>query len=369
LIFWPSWVIKKREITLSQQLRVPQGTESFFLEEAEKHRDILRRIEDLYTLWGYQPVQTPMIDFFDSYTNLLDKKRIDESYRMINREGDLLILRSDITLFLARQMALSLNNENLPVRVYYSDSILRYQNHEDISHNEFFQTGCELIGKEGLDGDLEIIMLLHDQLDRGKLPQFRIHIGSRELFRSLLAHFNLQDREKDIAHLLDGRCHDDLIEIMPEEAVNLLFFIGNFKEFKDYCNSLSKDLMDCLSPSLDKFFLLIQQISKMDKSASFRIDLSEIGGQPYYTGFVFQAYMEGADRAVASGGRYDDLFGKFGMNVSSVGFSLLLRKMEKLMDFREKEIPLKIEGEKKDFADSYKEATVLRKSGKRVIIG
>jgi ATP phosphoribosyltransferase regulatory subunit len=354
---------------LSQKLRVPQGTESFFLEEAVRHKDILRQIEDLYNLWGYLPVQTPMVDFFDSYSDLLDKKRQEESYRMISREGDLLILRSDITLFLARQMGLIIEEDHLPVRVYYSDSILRYQNHEDISHNEFFQTGAELIGKEGLEGDLEVIMMLHDLLAGMKLPPFRIHIGSRALFRRLLTVYKVEEREKEIAALLDTRDYEGLTSIIPAHAVDLLFFIGTFAEFRTVLDNLNDELKQGLANIQDEFNLLIDQLEKTGKANSFRIDLSEIGGQPYYTGFVFQAFMEGADRAVASGGRYNDLFGHFGKKVASVGFSLLLRKIEKLMDSPERQNPVELTSKSKDFADLYKEAAERRDRGESVRLG
>ncbi|MDC7224099.1 MAG: ATP phosphoribosyltransferase regulatory subunit [Spirochaetales bacterium] len=354
---------------MSQQLRVPQGTESFFLEEAVRHKDILRQIEDRYNLWGFLPVQTPMVDFFDSYSDLLDKKRQEESYRMISREGDLLILRSDITLFLARQMALVLEEDHFPVRVYYSDSILRYQNHEDISHNEFFQTGCELIGKDDLEGDLEMIMLLHDQLDGLNLPPFRIHIGSRALFRGLLKIYGTEDREKELSLLLDTRNYDGLCEILPSEAVDLLFFIGTLKEFAQTLDSLQPELKEGLKEIGADFTALMNQLDKTGKADRFRIDLSEIGGQPYYTGFVFQAYMEGADRAVASGGRYDDLFGRFGKEISSVGFSLLLRKIEKLMERPERTAPALLDNQNKDFADLYREAAERRDRGESVRMG
>ena len=61
---------------------------------------------------------------------------------------------------------------------------------------------------------------------------------------------------------------------------------------------------------------------------NLRIDLSEVGSQPYYTGAVFQAYMEKADSAVAGGGRYNDMLKLFGFDCPSVGFSLLLSKIE-----------------------------------------
>ncbi|MDC7242086.1 MAG: ATP phosphoribosyltransferase regulatory subunit, partial [Spirochaetales bacterium] len=89
-------------------LRIPQGTESLYLEETFRHRKILRHMEDMCEEWGYLPVQTPVFDFYDNYRNLLDSRLEEQSYKLIDREGDLLMLRRDITLFLARQMGMIL---------------------------------------------------------------------------------------------------------------------------------------------------------------------------------------------------------------------------------------------------------------------
>ncbi len=103
----------------------PQGAEGIYLEEAYKHRMIVSQIDRLFLSWGYLPVQTPVVDFYDLYQPLLEGKT-DTLYRLIDREGDLLLLRNDITLFLAKQMGLALSKEDLPVRVSYSDIILRH---------------------------------------------------------------------------------------------------------------------------------------------------------------------------------------------------------------------------------------------------
>ena len=155
-------------------LQVPMGTETIYIEEAFRHRQADQELWNLFTLWGYLPVETPVFDFFDIYQDLIpDEKDI---YRLIDREGDLLMLRSDITLFLAKQMGLSLKDQDVPARICYSGTILRHQNREDISKNEFFQTGVELIGKADLDADLEILILLHSTFQI--LEIVRDHIGA-----------------------------------------------------------------------------------------------------------------------------------------------------------------------------------------------
>ncbi|MDT8298013.1 MAG: ATP phosphoribosyltransferase regulatory subunit, partial [Spirochaetaceae bacterium] len=169
-----------------RRLRTPQGTESFFLEEAYKHRQLLRMTEDHFASWGYLPVLTPVFDYYETYRPLLNHAQEERSYRFPDRDGELLMLRSDITLFLAKQMGLTLDGAKLPRRVYYADSILRHQEEEDISSDEFFQSGAELIGLPGQDGDLEVLMLLRDLMDAMRLPEWRMHIGSRAVLDAVL---------------------------------------------------------------------------------------------------------------------------------------------------------------------------------------
>jgi len=323
-------------------LRLPQGTESIYLEETFRHRKILRHMEDLTERWGYMPVQTPVFDFYDNYRSLLDSKLEDQTYKLIDREGDLLMLRSDITLFLARQMGMTLREEELPVRVYYSDSILRYQDHEDISSHEFFQTGCELIGKPGLEGDLEILFLLAELLSNFKLPTSRIHIGSTAVFRTIAGALSEEDsqmlnkylqtrEEKEIRKTL-GRVYkkEDAAEL-----TELLLFIGNRSEFSKGLNKWKSLIDGVLTESLEHIQAICEGWAGVEGfDELFNVDLSETGNQAYYSGIVFNAYTEGCGTSVASGGRYDGLLDHFGYTggkpASSIGFSLFLRKLEQL---------------------------------------
>ena len=317
-------------------LQIPQGTESIYLEEAFRHRGIVRGLEDLFTSWGYLPAQVPVFDFFDIYRDLLHDEAVDIIYRLIDRDGDLLMLRSDITLFLAKHIGAALRKEDLPLRIWYADTILRHQDREDISRNEFFQVGAELIGKPGIRGDVEVLALLADILAFLDLPETFIHIGSRRVFntisglmsgetRSILSKCvavrDIQGMYRCLAPHYDGKT--------SESYVHVLTFVGDIKELKKL--SAKSDPMAIpkeIRSELRYVSRIADTISQAYPRAKIRIDLSEIGSQPYYTGVVFQVYMRGADRAVASGGRYDQLLGHFGYACPSVGFSLLLRKVE-----------------------------------------
>ena len=359
-------------------LQIPQGAEGLYLEEAFRHRKITKHIEKIFTLWGYLPVETPVFDFFDTYSHLLDKNRAEQTYRLIDREGELLMLRSDITLFLAKQMSLALDEQDLPVRVFYADTILRYESHEDISSNEFFQSGCELIGKPGKDGDLEIVLLLLNLFKEINLNEVKIHLGSRSLLNSLCHNFS-KSQMNTLNELIDTRSRNKIKQLFLEKGkseveshfiMSLLMFIGTVDQFEAFVNENRKKLENEALKEIDYLLDISKTICDLEGTDNIRIDISEIGGQDYYTGIVFSAYLEGLSTAAASGGRYDSLFDKFGYNASSVGFSMLQRKIEPLLSNSELYAPPEASARKEleDFSTAYKRGIELKKEGRTFVL-
>jgi len=347
------------------------GTETIYIEDAYKHRQANEELGKLFTSWGYLPVETPVFDFFDIYQEFIPVEK--DIYRLIDREGDLLMLRSDITLFLAKQMGLSLKDTDLPVRVCYSGTILRHQNREDISKNEFFQTGVELIGKEGKNADLEILMLLHSTFKSLEIKPI-VHIGSRKLLDASISDFKEFDK-KEILNMISYRDFEKLknmlVKNVDKKRVNFLIdlfqFIGNKEELNTFIKSSGGLINSRESTALNDLINIMDSLTQLGAGNSFIIDLSEVGNQPYYTGIVFQGYIEGVDSAVVSGGRYDDLLGEFGFPAPSVGFSLLLRKIEDQLG-KKFSLPDQENITDQDFISGFKKAEKIRKDGRIAIL-
>jgi len=349
-------------------LQVPQGTEGVHLEEAYRHRRITQELNQLFTQWGYLPVETPVFDFYDIYEPLLRSSARDV-YRLIDREGDLLMLRSDITLFLAKQMGLWLREEDLPTRVCYADTILRHQSAEDISKNEFFQTGAELIGKAGSEADLEVLLLLESIFMKLGVAS-SIHLGSHQFLTLSLKEFD-ETELKEAVQAIRNREQQKLYSMIEAHAsarradvITALFsFIGNREEFRREIMRYEGILHNEEMESLQYLAELVEQMEELGYARDVRIDLSEIGTQPYYTGIVFQVYQAGLDDAVASGGRYDKLLSRFGFDCPSVGFSMMLRKIEDQVadKFGLPEDIVKVEGE--TFAEAFRTAQQIRRTG------
>ncbi len=367
------------EKALNRFLQIPKGTESFYLEEAFIHRKISETLSNLFYRWGYLPIETPMFDFYDIYRSMLDPSMEEKIYKLVDRDGDLLMLRSDITLFMAKQMGLALARGNLPVRVCYSDAILRYQDRESISHNEFFQVGAELIGRDGIKGDLEIIVMLINALSEIGADDTKFHIGSRALFDSLFAGI-FDEHKTEILGLIIGREWDALCEKLSSLGfgdsflkliLKLFGFIGDDDNLEVLIDEVSNGEMDStVVDSMEYLRDIYKNLKELGYDDLVRIDLSEVGLQSYYTGISFSVYTVGIEAAVASGGRYNNLLKLFGFDTPAVGFSILLRKLEpkigKLKQFLPSDDVVNLK--ESDFISSYKKAEELRKKGKIVTL-
>ncbi|MDR1932692.1 MAG: ATP phosphoribosyltransferase regulatory subunit [Spirochaetales bacterium] len=356
-------------------LQLPQGTESFYLEEALEHEETVQGLKKFFASWGYLPVQTPVFDFYDIYRPFFDHAAAEKIYRLVDREGDLLMLRSDATLFLAKQLG-RLENSSLPLRVFYADTILRHQDAEDISRNEFYQIGAELIGEGGSFADLEALMLLAGCLQTAGLEDYRIHLGSREVFGAALP--DTDDKQAAAAvSLRDAPALEDILSragCEKEKAgflVQLFLYIGDSGGLEELAaRGKARGYINCdLEKALDYLSLLWAQLEELGVSGLFRLDLSETASQGYYTGIVFQAYKEGIDSAFASGGRYDKLLARFGFDAPSVGFSLMLSKIENFLSGIHGPRQRSCESAGgKTFAEAFRGAEEKRKSGIPVVI-
>lgn len=354
--------------------KLPQGTERLLLDEAFRRQSLLQKVQNLFTSWGYLPVQTPVFDFYDLYAPFLGQAA-ENVYRLIDREGDLLMLRSDITLFLARSMGVALREGHAPLRVCYGDTILRHQDVEDISANEFYQIGAEFIGSSSPEGDLEILLLAEEFLHLFGLENARIHLGSRAVFQAAFGDKddNLKNQLLQTILLRRTAQMKTLLGSDPraDELCRLFSFLGSSAEARKLLDSL-KGLAK-FDPSVlqtaSKLLELSENLETLGMGNRFRLDFSEVGKNSYYTGLVFQVYQEGIGDAIGGGGRYDGLLKKFGLDSPSVGFSYHLGKLEHLVEFSDLTSPSRAEkAQGSSLMERWASARTARRNGRIVTL-
>jgi len=329
-------------------------------------------LNKLYDSWAYLPVHTPMLDYAQPYQELLSAHDQERVFHLVGRDGHILMLRWDITLFLVKQYHRLTEGVELPLRLSYADSIIRHQDELDISRNEFFQTGVELIGAPGPEGDLEVILLLAESLEKLGLNAV-IHIGSRAVFNAAFHRLGAgtQDELSCAIRLRETETMHSSISSYPD--LDCDFLVRCFSTIANaddtaLVEGLISRAQGQLAAELTQLHQLVSQLRSLAPSTEFRLDLSESGTQRYHSGVVFQAYAEDFDSAIAMGGRYDHLLSRMACPHGAVGFSIMLSKISaagKGNTFQSGET-IKLKPSHSDFSARLTEARYLRSQGKRV---
>ncbi len=311
-----------------RNLSLPTGTETLQLHEAARHRRITRALDDLFSQWGYDPAETALVDYFDVYRRLLSDEDIQHMYRAVDRQGEILTLRADTTLFLAKQLGLHLTDDDLPVRVFYADQIVRAEDRHDISNNEYQQAGIELVGVQGPEGDAEVLFLAVEALGALHLTDAVIHVGSHALTAACAEHIGIETAQ--LGDLLRRReFHNPELAELDPSLRRLAEFIGPQSDFEALIDQIATTAprVAAAGEELVTVVKLLQEIVPEEWRDRIRIDVSELGAYHYYTGIAFSAYIPDSNAAILRGGRYDRLLQAFGFDAPSVGFSLFTRKL------------------------------------------
>ena len=161
------------------------GIEIDLARSARRHA-IMQRVTDIYCRCGYSPYTLPLIDTHRSYANMLDSTDSLRSFRFVNNDGELMILRPDSTLFLVRHIAHTLQRDHLPLRVWYGESVLRNFSRAEGGIIEQYQSGVELIGKDDIEAEIEMLLFVRKTMRTLELDDSIIHFGSRRMLRCVL---------------------------------------------------------------------------------------------------------------------------------------------------------------------------------------
>lgn len=341
---------------MSERVRLPAGTSGLAFEDSVRRQEVMARLSSLFGRWGYIPVSLPIVDFYEVYRPLVEPRSV---YRLTDREGDLLLLRNDATLFLARLLALHLSGIDEPLRLWYAEEVVTPVPSNHPVSDTGFQAGAEFLGLPEGEADWEIVALAAEALTSLGLTEYRIHLGSRALFHALIRQEGQElDRDliRDVYRLSGPRW-----ETLSRELQRLLTFIGSPEEALERHPYLE---------SLEGMGFLVETfriLSRAGLGERLVIDLGEIGTWSYYSGLVFKAYVPGAHEAVVSGGRYDGLLRRFGIDAPSVGFSLQQGLAEALRrDTVVLERPSRARGE--GWLERFADACRRRTAGERVVL-
>ena len=322
-----------------KQFTIPEGMRDVILGECEVRKSLQQKIESCLDGWGYEEVITPTIEFYKTYEEGFDNINEQDMYKFFDAQGRILMLRADMTIPIARVVATKFKDVKPPLRFRYCANVFKV--HEELSglKNEISDCGVELIGVDEKCGDLEILSTAMDALKVVEDKKWVLEIGNINYFTEACNRIGLAQKDREeLARLINEKSLkelDEKLETLQLEEKYKVFFkqlpwlsgdVNILKQAESYvfCDAL-KNILN----NLTQLYTDLKALGYED----IQFDLGKTSNLNYYTGIIFEAFVEGVGTRVLSGGRYDSLIEKYGRKLPAIGFSI---KLDALVEVAEK---------------------------------
>ncbi|MDO4841904.1 MAG: ATP phosphoribosyltransferase [Phoenicibacter congonensis] len=326
-----------------------RGFRDIMPEEALEREKITRIVSDGFGAHGYLPIETPLLEE-DSSLEFL-KGTGASSFSLFDNDGDLLQVRSDLTIPIARLVATRLGEVETPIRLRYAAPVVREQARNMGRSRQYTQLGVELIGAGGIEADAEILSMAAEALTSAGVKGWKIVCGSVQPMNDLLEASGLGETEKAeiLAYVhasnfvdLDDKVASLKVGSKLREALSRLPRVCGGLESLDEAESLL-DTAGVTTKGIAKLRVLMKSEEIASFADNILIDFSVMNSFGYYTGLVFAVYANGVSSPLGSGGRYDDVFSKLGdRDLPSAGFALSLEQIEEAIQCDTDARPLRI---------------------------
>ena len=304
--------------------------------------DILRKS---YSLYGFTPLDTPAIEASEVLLAKGGGETEKQIYRFTKGDSDL-SLRFDLTVPLAKYVALHQNELTFPFRRFQIGKVYRGERAQKGRYREFYQADIDVIGDGALDitNEAEIPSIIYKTFTALGLRRFKIRVNNRKVLNGLFALLGLEEQAGDVMRTIDK-----LEKIGPEKVKAIL--VDDFAVAADTADTLlgllaAEDPMAALEPFKGKnelFDLGVSELETVVKYMSaygvpqdhFMVDLTIARGLDYYTGTVYETVMLDHPEvgSICSGGRYDNLAEYYtDKQLPGVGISIGLTRLFSVLE-------------------------------------
>ena len=289
-------------------------------QQMERMMDILRRT---YSLYGFTPLDTPVIEASEVLLAKGGGETEKQIYRFQKGDADL-ALRFDLTVPLAKYVALHYNDLSFPFRRYQIGKVYRGERAQRGRFREFYQADIDIIGDGKLDitNEAEIPAIIYQTFTSLGLKRFQIRVNNRKILNGFYAMLGLTARSGDIMRTVDKldkigaekvrTLLTDEVGVSAESADEILKFIAITGGNEQVLAALEsyRGRNEVFDEGLDQLNTVVKYLSAFGVPAeNFAVDLTIARGLDYYTGTVYETTLLDHPEigSVCSGGRYDNL--------------------------------------------------------------
>jgi histidyl-tRNA synthetase len=289
-------------------------------QQLERMMDILRRT---YALYGFTPLDTPVIEASEVLLAKGGGETEKQIYRFQKGDADL-ALRFDLTVPLAKYVALHGGDLSFPFRRYQIGKVYRGERAQRGRFREFYQADIDIIGDGKLDiaNEAEIPSIIYQTFTRLGLKRFQIRVNNRKILNGFYAMLGLTEQSGDIM-----RTVDKLDKIGPDKvrglltgelglteaaAGDILRFIAITGSNQEVLTALEgyRGRNEVFDTGLTELETVVKYLAAFGvPEENFAVDLTIARGLDYYTGTVYETTLLDHPEigSVCSGGRYDNL--------------------------------------------------------------
>jgi len=333
--------------------RIKPRTLSGFMEllpqKQQKLERMMQILRDTYALYGFAPLDTPAIEDAQILLAKGGGETEKQIYRFQKGDSDL-ALRFDLTVPLAKYVALHYNDLAFPFRRYQISKVYRGERAQRGRFREFYQSDIDIIGDGKLDtlNEAEIPAIIYRVFRGFGLTRFQIRVNNRKILNGFYAMLGLGEKSGDIMRTVDkldkigpDKVRAILVEdcgVSQEQAQQILDFmaIGG-------SNAQTLEQLQAYAGKNETFDLGLQELQTVVGNlsafgvpeANFAVDLTIARGLDYYTGTVYETTLLDHPEigSVCSGGRYDNLAGYYTeKELPGVGISIGLTRLFYVLD-------------------------------------
>ncbi len=311
---------------------IPPGTRDILPDEMRELRRLHLALIEVFESRGYGEVATPAIEY-DEVLARGDGRTADSAYRFFDESGELLALRSDMTVPIARLVATRYAGAEPPLRLCYVANAYRAVRPQRGQMREFAQAGVELIGAPAPEGTVEVIEVLEAALDAAGLDRAVIGLGDADLFRQLLSELGVEGEARDAA--LSRLATHDLVGLETElsgagiaagdvETCVALSQLRGGREVLEEALEIGGGAVERATARLGETF---EALEGRGAAGRVQLDLGLLRDLGYYSGAILEVYDPALGHVLGGGGRYDSLLERFGIDLPAAGFALYLERV------------------------------------------
>ncbi|MEJ5190138.1 MAG: histidine--tRNA ligase [Breznakiellaceae bacterium] len=324
--------------------RVLKGFRDFLPPAEIERRLLIEKIEQSFRLFGFVPIDTPALE----YAEILLGKGGGETEKQIYRFKDHgerdVALRFDLTVPFARFMAEHRHELPLPFKRYHIAKVWRGENTQRGRYREFTQCDFDIVGTDKSAADFEILLMMKQTLSAIGVQNITIRLNHRGLFNRFLHRFGWLPHSVEILRTVDklakigeAETRDLLANLVGQEgAATILSYIHTEGSYEETLRKLT-DMAGGKDSDTERLETLLQFMKDLGIESSFVLDPSITRGLDYYTGVVFETFLNDLPDigSVCSGGRYDNLVALYSREQlpgvgASIGLDRLLAALEAL---------------------------------------